>query len=82
MTPKIKSGQLVTVSPDISSIDKGDVVLCSVGGKQYLHYVEAKQQYLRISQPDPVTRYLIQNARGRVNGWTSTIYGRVIKIED
>ncbi len=32
MKPKINSGDLVTVSPDISDISKGDIVFCKVKG--------------------------------------------------
>lgn len=80
MTPKIKSGQLVTVSPELILLKVGDVVLCKVNGNQYLHYVT--QKTVQSNKEGTVTKYLIANARGRVNGWTSTIYGRVIKIED
>jgi SOS-response transcriptional repressor LexA len=72
MAGKIESGQLVTVVPaDASNTFPGDIVLCKVNGKEYLHLV--KQQ--------AGVRFLIGNNRGRTNGWTSVIYGKVIKIE-
>lgn len=74
MQGKIESGQLVTVSPDLDNLAVGDIVLCKVSGKQYLHNVSA------ISGP----RFQISNNRGFVNGWISkgAIFGRCIAIED
>lgn len=71
MVPKINSGDLVTVSSDISKIEKGDIVLCKVNGNQYLHLVTS------ISG----NRYQISNNQGHTNGWTQQIYGKVIKVE-
>ena len=71
MTPKIKSKQLVTVSPDISDVKVGDVVACKVKGRYFLHLVTA------IGQDG---RYEISNNHGYVNGWTSQLYGKVIAI--
>lgn len=73
MTPKIKSGDLCTVVPDISEIKKGDIVLCKVRGSQYLHLVSA----IRGDQ------YQISNNHGRVNGWitVSNIFGKLISVE-
>ena len=72
MQGKIESGQLVTVSPDVSNVGKGDIVLCKVGGSQYVHLVTAIQG----------DRYQISNNKGHVNGWTKAVYGKVIKVED
>jgi NADPH:quinone reductase-like Zn-dependent oxidoreductase len=76
MQPKIKSGQLCTVEPldDKIALREGDVVLCKVGGKQYLHLVKA----IRYGG-----LYLIGNNRGHENGWVNTksIYGRLVKVE-
>lgn len=71
MVPKINSGDLVTVSSDISNVNKGDIVLCKVNGNQYLHLVTAKSG----------NRYQISNNQGFVNGWTQQIYGKVTKVE-
>lgn len=71
MNPKIKSGDLVTVSPDISDLKKGDIVLCKVKGNQYLHLITGIDG----------KRYQISNNKGRVNGWTQQIYGKLIKVE-
>src|SRR5437867_1679400 len=74
MKGKIESGQLCTVEPvDPSSLQKGDIVLCKVNGKQYLHLVKAIQG----------KRFQIGNSRGRINGWVTgtAIYGRCVKVE-
>ena len=73
MSPKIESGQLVTVAPilDLSLIQVGDIVLCSVKGQQFLHLVSAVQG----------NRFQISNNGGFTNGWTQNVYGKVIKIE-
>ncbi len=74
MSGRIESGQLCTVEPvDPAAIRVGDIVLCKVNGRQYLHLVRAVQG----------RRFQIGNNRGRVNGWVtaSSIYGRCVKVE-
>jgi SOS-response transcriptional repressor LexA len=75
MKGRIESGQLCTVEPvDATSLKVGDIVLCKVNGKQYLHLIKAIQG----------SRFLIANNRGRQNGWTSAnqVYGKCVKVED
>lgn len=76
MLPRIRSGQLCTVEPvtDLGAVAVGDVVLCRVAGKQYLHLVTAREE----------TRVRISNNHGHHNGWAnaSAVYGRLISIED
>lgn len=75
MSPKIESGQLCTVEPvDPSELEVGDIVLCKVGGAEYLHLIKAIQG----------ERYQIGNNRGRINGWVTlgSIYGRLSRVED
>jgi hypothetical protein len=75
MAGKIESGQLCTVEPvDVALLAVGDIVLCKVNGREYLHLIKA------ISGP----RFQIGNNRGRINGWISagSIYGRCTKVED
>ena len=72
MTPRIKSKQLVTVSPDITNIQVNDIVLCKVRGNILVHLVSAIQG----------DRYQISNNHGHVNGWTTKIYGVVINVSD
>lgn len=78
MNPKIKSGNLVTVSPDVTNLQKDDVVFCKVKGNYYVHLIIAEKQENGNKQ------YLIGNNHGGTNGWVSisAIYGRVIKVED
>jgi hypothetical protein len=73
MTGKIESGQLCTVIPIIDEILVGDIVLCKVHGKEYLHLVKAVQDH----------RYQIGNNRGFTNGWIgrNSIFGRCVRIE-
>jgi len=65
MLPRVKSGQSVVVNPIPPLPQVGDVVLCKVNGRQYLHLVKA----IRGAQ------YQIANNRGHINGWTSQVYG-------
>lgn len=68
MLPRIRSGDTCTIRPlGDHVLSTGDIVLCQVGGRQYLHKVSA----LRPGQVQ------ISNNRGRVNGWTnlSHVYG-------
>ena len=74
MQGKVESGQLCTVeSVDANTVKVGDIVLCKVNGKQYLHLVKAIQG----------KRFQIGNNRGRINGWVgeNSIYGKCTKIE-
>jgi hypothetical protein len=74
MKGKIESGQLCTVEPvDSASLKVGDIVLCKVNGRQYLHLIKAVQG----------SRFQIGNNRGRVNGWISagSVYGRCVRVE-
>lgn len=74
MTPHIKSGQLVTVVPAAwHAVTVGDIVLCRVHGAAYLHLVKAM---------DPHRGVQIMNAKGRVNGWTQRVYGKLVRVED
>lgn len=74
MSPKIESGDLVTVSPiGDHVVQEGDVVLCKVKGSQYLHLVKAVQD----------GRYQIGNNRGGTNGWIGKngLYGILVSVE-
>jgi phage repressor protein C with HTH and peptisase S24 domain len=73
MKPRINSGELVTLSPDIKNLSVGDVVLSKVEGKVILHLITAING----------DRIQISNNHGYVNGWThrSKVYGRLIQVE-
>lgn len=72
MKPKINSGDLVTVSPDTSKLEVGDIVLCKVKGYAFLHLISAVKG----------EQYQISNNHGHVNGWTNIkqIFGKVVDI--
>lgn len=73
MAGKINSGDLCTIEPiDASEVRIGDVVLCRVKGAEYLHLVKAV---------GPAGQVLIGNNRGKTNGWTRAIYGRLVSVE-
>jgi signal peptidase I len=73
MTPKIKSGDKITLVPFRTGdeIKKGDIVLAHVAGRFYVH---------RVSAIDG-DRVQISNNHGHVNGWTSKlqIYGKLVR---
>lgn len=76
MVPRIHSGDLVTVEPvHPEQVNIGDVVLCTVGRADYLHYVR------ELEASGDVVRFTIENAKGRINGRTLRVYGRVVKVE-
>ncbi len=73
MSGRIESGQLCTVAPvDPETVEVGDILLCKVNGREYLHLVNAIQG----------RRFQIGNNRGRINGWVSAnaIFGRCIGV--
>ena len=75
MVGKIESGQLCTVEPieDPDALAVGDIVLCKVNGRQYIHLIKAIQG----------KRFQIGNNRGRINGWASanSVFGKCIRVE-
>ena len=74
MAGKIESGQLCTVEGvDSATLRVGDIVLCKVKGREYLHLVKAIDGQ----------RFQIGNNRGRINGWVSAgaIFGRCVRVE-
>ena len=85
MSGKIESGQLCTVEPIFPHTfpKKGDIVLCKVKGRQYLHLITAirgggTEMYQSFAL------YQISNNRGRINGWINRhkIYGICVNIEN
>jgi len=73
MVGKIESGQLCTIEPVTGVLDTGDIVLCKVAGKQYLHLIKAIQG----------DRFQIGNNKGHINGWVgrNCIFGKLVKVE-
>jgi hypothetical protein len=74
MKGKIESGQLCTVEPFDGAVQVGDIVLCKVNGREYLHLIKAIQG----------ERFQIGNNRGFINGWISrnAIFGKCVRIAD
>jgi hypothetical protein len=73
MSGKIESGQLCTVAPvNHDTLEVGDIVLCKVNGREYLHLVKAIQGQ----------RFQIGNNRGRINGWVgvNAVFGKCIAV--
>lgn len=73
MIPIIKSGELCTVEPVGSvALTVGQVVLCKVRGKHYLHLISGVK-------PDQVQ---ISNNKGFVNGWTplKNVFGVLTQV--
>lgn len=72
MVPLIKSGQEHELTPTCWLIcEKGDIVYCKVKGNYYTHLVLAKNLDKGLQ---------IGNNKGRINGWTKAVYGKVTKI--
>jgi hypothetical protein len=75
MKGKVDSGQLCTVEPsEGKDLKVGDIVLCQVRGRDYLHLIKAIQG----------DRYQIGNNRGYINGWVrrGKIFGILSKVEN
>lgn len=72
MVPLIKSGQeheLIPITWEQAEVD--DIVYCKVRGNFYTHLVKAK---------DAQKGLLIGNNKGNINGWTKSVYGKVVRI--
>ncbi|MFZ8417738.1 phage repressor protein, partial [Staphylococcus aureus] len=74
--PLIKSGQLCTIDPvdEHTQVNVGDIVLCKVHGRQYLHKVKAVKG----------DSFQIANNKGFINGWANrkSVYGKLVRVED
>ncbi len=75
MTSKVNDGNLVTVEPVIAGtvLEVGDIVLCKVHGREFLHLIQAVRD----------GQYQIANAQKFINGWCSraSIFGLCVKVE-
>ncbi len=75
MQPLIESNDLVKVQRRLFNLFQiGDIVLCKVKGKQYLHLITDASKSRET--------YEISNNKGKVNGWIrwTSIYGVCIEI--
>lgn len=74
MLPILKSRQPVVLEPiNWTKVKVGDIVFCKCKGNYYTHLVKSI---------DTNKGVLIGNNKGRINGWTKQIYGKVTKILD
>ena len=73
MTPILKSASLLTFQKQ-ETYNIGDIVFCKVRGR----LIDAHL----ITKMDKNKGYMISNNHGHDNGWTHTIYGKVIKVEE
>ena len=75
MRGRINSGQLCCGVPvDATALQVGDIVLCRVHAKEYLHLIKAIDGRL----------FQIGNNRGSINGWidAKSIYGKCVSVQD
>ncbi len=72
MVPLIKSGQNHELTPCTwQDVMPDNIVFCKVKGNYYTHLVLSKDWNRGV---------LIGNAKGRINGWTKQVFGKVTKI--
>ena len=72
MVPLIKHRQPVRIAPARwQDVKPGDIVYCRVRGNVYTHLVKAKNEKRGV---------LIANNRGRTNGWTKKVFGKVAEV--
>jgi len=69
MLPILKNGSLLSFEK-AGDYEIGDIVFCKVRGR----YIDAH----KIIKKDPNKGFLIANNHGFENGWTKTIYGKVV----
>lgn len=72
MTPILKSGVVLTYEKR-ETYEADDIVFSRVKGR----FVDAH----KITKKDEKKGYMIENNHGLQNGWTKTIYGKVIRAE-
>lgn len=71
MLPILKSGAILSFE-QTDDYEIGDIVFCRVKGR----YIDAH----KIIAKDSKKGWLIANNHGRQNGWTHTIYGKVVSV--
>lgn len=76
MEPRLRNGATVTITPvtDLSNVGEDDIVFCKVRGNFYVHKV------VSVKQHEGRRQFQIGNNHGRINGWTFTVYGKVIAV--
>lgn len=74
MTPILESGSLLEFEKQ-EEYEIDDIVFCKVKGR----HIDAHKITKKDQQKDKI-RYMIANNKGFENGWTQTIYGKVVNI--
>tara|TARA_Y100000310_G_scaffold16764_1_gene16692 strand:- start:300 stop:614 length:315 start_codon:yes stop_codon:yes gene_type:complete len=75
MHPLVKDGELVRVRRvDNDTLKIGDIVLCKVHGAVYFHKIKAIETLKG-------KRFLIGSNKGRINGWTTRVYGKRVPLQ-
>ena len=74
MTPILESGSLLEFEKQ-EEYEVDDIVFCKVKGRHIdAHKITKKEQNKKR------VRYMIANNKGYENGWTQTIYGKVVAV--
>ena len=75
MSPKIENGETIEVSSSVANLKIGDVVLCKVHGRYYIHLIKSMK-----TEKNGKVKYLISNNKGHENGWIGikSIFGKKI----
>jgi hypothetical protein len=73
MQPILSSGATCTFKRE-DEYAVGDIVFCKVKGR----FIDA-HKITKIREQGGTRHYLIANNKGWENGWTKTVYGRVVK---
>lgn len=79
MSPKVNSGDLVTIVPISKNLPKeGDIVFCKVFKNHYIHLINRV-----IPRSGQGFVYEISNNKGKINGviGLNSIFGKVINVE-
>ena len=72
MVPLIRHRQPVRIAPATwEEVEAGDMVYCKVNGCVYTHLVKAKNEKRGV---------LIANNKGRTNGLTKQVFGKVVEV--
>jgi SOS-response transcriptional repressor LexA len=72
MKPILESGSFL-IFEKRPAYQVGDIVFCKLKGR----YIDAH----KITKIDSQGRYLISNNHGHDNGWTSRVFGKVVRAE-
>jgi SOS-response transcriptional repressor LexA len=72
MKPILESGSFLTFEKR-ANYEVGEIVFCKVRGR----YIDAH----KITKVDSQGRYMISNNHGYDNGWTTQIFGKVVKAK-